>query len=133
MLCVSVVQVRTILSQNTTDITSQRAYTSLKQAFPNWELVRTAPLGAGVGVGREGVKACEGTVQGGGGPDTLRMGGRHSGAVLRPGEGGQILTLSKSQDCACGTAQRHAGLALWSSTLTRLQPAVDALAPCGHL
>jgi hypothetical protein len=38
-------QVRTILSQNTTDITSQRAYTSLKQSFPNWELVRTAAPG----------------------------------------------------------------------------------------
>lgn len=39
------VQVRTILSQNTTDITSQRAYTSLKQAFPTWESVRTAKPG----------------------------------------------------------------------------------------
>lgn len=38
-------QVRTILSQNTTDITSQRAYTSLKHAFPDWERVRTAPPG----------------------------------------------------------------------------------------
>lgn len=38
-------QVRTILSQNTTDVTSARAYTSLKQSFPSWELVRTAAPG----------------------------------------------------------------------------------------
>eukprot|EP00879_Flechtneria_rotunda_P011998 GHRR01012531.1.p1 GENE.GHRR01012531.1~~GHRR01012531.1.p1 ORF type:complete len:409 (+),score=103.16 GHRR01012531.1:906-2132(+) len=37
--------VRTILSQNTTDITSQRAFQSLKTAFPDWELVRTAAAG----------------------------------------------------------------------------------------
>jgi len=34
--------VRTMLSQNTTDILSQRAYSSLKKAFPTWEAVRTA-------------------------------------------------------------------------------------------
>jgi hypothetical protein len=43
-------QVRTILSQNTTDVTSQRAYTSLKQLFPAWEQVRTAPAGEEPGV-----------------------------------------------------------------------------------
>eukprot|EP00878_Enallax_costatus_P012709 GHUV01013273.1.p1 GENE.GHUV01013273.1~~GHUV01013273.1.p1 ORF type:complete len:208 (+),score=40.10 GHUV01013273.1:470-1093(+) len=37
--------VRTILSQNTTDVTSQRAFTSLKAAFPDWESVRTAAPG----------------------------------------------------------------------------------------
>lgn len=34
--------VRTILSQNTTDATSFRAFLNLKQAFPEWEAVRTA-------------------------------------------------------------------------------------------
>lgn len=39
-------QTRTILSQNTTDTTSNRAFTSLKAAFPTWEDVRNAPPGA---------------------------------------------------------------------------------------
>ena len=39
------VQVRTILSQNTTDITSHRAFASLKEAFPTWEEVLGAPSG----------------------------------------------------------------------------------------
>ncbi|KAK9834832.1 hypothetical protein WJX81_002194 [Elliptochloris bilobata] len=38
--------VRTILSQNTTDATSQRAFLALKQAFPTWEAVREAQPGA---------------------------------------------------------------------------------------
>jgi len=33
----------TILSQNTTDVNSARAFASLKQAFPEWEMARTAP------------------------------------------------------------------------------------------
>lgn len=37
--------VRTILSQNTTDTTSQRAFSSLKAAFSDWEQVRTAAPG----------------------------------------------------------------------------------------
>jgi hypothetical protein len=41
--CYAALQVRTILSQNTTDITSSRAFASLKAAFPAWEEVRTAP------------------------------------------------------------------------------------------
>ena len=41
-------QVRTILSQNTTDITSARAFASLKQLFPTWEQVQSAPVGAHV-------------------------------------------------------------------------------------
>ncbi|KAK9862353.1 hypothetical protein WJX84_000490, partial [Apatococcus fuscideae] len=36
---------RTILSQNTTDTTSNRAFTSLKAAFPTWDDVRTAAPG----------------------------------------------------------------------------------------
>ena len=32
----------TILSQNTTDVNSHRAFASLKAAFPTWEAVRTA-------------------------------------------------------------------------------------------
>lgn len=39
------VQVRTILSQNTTDHTSHRAFASLKQAFPTWQSVLDAPAG----------------------------------------------------------------------------------------
>lgn len=39
-------QVRTILSQNTTDTNSVRAFKSLKERFPTWEAVRTAPEGA---------------------------------------------------------------------------------------
>jgi endonuclease-3 len=39
-------QVRTILSQNTTDTNSSRAFAGLKAAFPEWEAVRTAPEGA---------------------------------------------------------------------------------------
>lgn len=31
--------VRTVLSQNTTEVNSQRAFLSLKSAFPNWENV----------------------------------------------------------------------------------------------
>ncbi len=38
-------QVRTILSQNTTDTNSVRAFKSLKERFPTWEAVRTAPEG----------------------------------------------------------------------------------------
>ena len=38
-------QVRTILSQNTTDVTSHRAFASLKEAFPTWEEVLGAPSG----------------------------------------------------------------------------------------
>lgn len=37
-------QVRTLLSQNTTDKTSGRAFATLKQRFPSWEAVRQAPL-----------------------------------------------------------------------------------------
>ena len=40
-----IVQVRTILSQNTTDNTSHRAFASLKEAFPTWEEVLEAPSG----------------------------------------------------------------------------------------
>jgi len=39
-------QVRTILSQNTTDTNSSRAFAGLKAAFPEWEAVRTASEGA---------------------------------------------------------------------------------------
>ena len=35
-------QVRTILSQNTTDTTSMRAFVTLKAQYPTWESVRTA-------------------------------------------------------------------------------------------
>ncbi|KAL4426386.1 hypothetical protein ABPG77_004680 [Micractinium sp. CCAP 211/92] len=35
--------VRTLLSQNTTDITSARAFATLKQQFPTWDAVRAAP------------------------------------------------------------------------------------------
>ena len=38
-------QVRTILSQNTTDTNSVRAFKSLKERFPTWDSVRTAPEG----------------------------------------------------------------------------------------
>lgn len=38
-------QVCTILSQNTTDVNSARAFAKLKQRFPEWELVRTANNG----------------------------------------------------------------------------------------
>ncbi len=34
---------RTLLSQNTTDITSARAFATLKQQFPTWDAVRAAP------------------------------------------------------------------------------------------
>lgn len=37
-------QVRTLLSQNTTDKTSGRAFATLKQRFPSWEAVRAAPM-----------------------------------------------------------------------------------------
>jgi endonuclease-3 len=36
--------VRTLLSQNTTDATSSRAFATLKQRFPSWDSVRDAPL-----------------------------------------------------------------------------------------
>ena len=39
------VQVCTILSQNTTDVNSARAFAKLKQKFPEWEMVRTANNG----------------------------------------------------------------------------------------
>ena len=38
--------VRTMLSQNTTDITSKRAFDALKVAFPTWEEARVAPVEA---------------------------------------------------------------------------------------
>ena len=38
--------VGTILSQNTTDVNSHRAFRSLKTAFPTWEEFRTAPSAA---------------------------------------------------------------------------------------
>ena len=38
-------QARTILSQNTTDTTSSRAFKKLKDSFPTWEEVRIAPAG----------------------------------------------------------------------------------------
>ena len=37
---------RTILSQNTTDDTSARAFAGLKAGFPTWEAVLAAPEGA---------------------------------------------------------------------------------------
>ena len=39
-------QVRTILSQNTTDTTSARAFAGLKAGFPTWDSVLAAPAGA---------------------------------------------------------------------------------------
>jgi endonuclease-3 len=36
--------IRTILSQNTGDVNSDRAYAALRQRFPDWEDVRRAPL-----------------------------------------------------------------------------------------
>ena len=51
MACCSVLpkppfmQVCTILSQNTTDVNSARAFAKLKETFPDWELVRTAENG----------------------------------------------------------------------------------------
>lgn len=39
-------QVRTILSQNTTDVNSHRAFASLKEAHPTWQSVLEAPPGA---------------------------------------------------------------------------------------
>jgi hypothetical protein len=50
--------VRTILSQNTTDITSARAFASLKQQFPTWEDVRLARTGGWVGGGGGGSCWC---------------------------------------------------------------------------
>lgn len=35
--------VRTLLSQNTTDVTSARAFATLKRQYPTWEAVRAAP------------------------------------------------------------------------------------------
>lgn len=39
------VLIRTVLSQNTTDTNSQRAYDTLKEHFPDWNAVRLAPRG----------------------------------------------------------------------------------------
>ena len=36
-----------MLSQNTTDVNSKRAFAALKEAFPQWEDVRQAPDGGG--------------------------------------------------------------------------------------
>lgn len=36
--------VRTLLSQNTTDVNSGKAFAQLKQRFPRWEAVQQAPL-----------------------------------------------------------------------------------------
>jgi endonuclease-3 len=36
--------VRTLLSQNTTDKTSARAFATLKERFPDWQAVRHAPM-----------------------------------------------------------------------------------------
>lgn len=38
--------IQTILSQNTSDVNSGRAYASLREAFPTWESVRDADTGA---------------------------------------------------------------------------------------
>ncbi len=38
--------IRTILSQNTSDVNSHRAFTALREAFPTWEDVRKAPESA---------------------------------------------------------------------------------------
>lgn len=38
--------IQTILSQNTSDVNSGRAYASLREAFPTWESVREADTGA---------------------------------------------------------------------------------------
>src|SRR5687767_12814510 len=35
--------IATVLSQHTSDINTERAFASVKQAFPDWESVRTAP------------------------------------------------------------------------------------------
>ncbi len=35
--------IATVLSQHTSDINTDRAFSSLKHAFPDWEAVRTAP------------------------------------------------------------------------------------------
>src|SRR5215831_20093473 len=37
--------VATVLSQHTSDINSERAFAQLKDRFPNWEQVATAPAG----------------------------------------------------------------------------------------
>ena len=42
-------KVRTILSQNTTDVNSIRAFSSLKEAFPTWQSVLDAPNGVPLG------------------------------------------------------------------------------------
>ena len=39
-------QVRTMLSQNTTDTTSHRAFQRLKDVFSDWESMRQAPAGS---------------------------------------------------------------------------------------
>ncbi|MEW5305059.1 MAG: hypothetical protein WDW36_007623 [Sanguina aurantia] len=41
--------VRTMLSQNTTDITSLRAFNTLKERFPSWDAVYAAPNGEAAG------------------------------------------------------------------------------------
>jgi endonuclease-3 len=46
--------VATILSQHTSDVNSERAYTSLRQRFPTWEAARDAPRDALEGVIRSG-------------------------------------------------------------------------------
>ena len=37
--------IATVLSQHTSDINTERAFSSLQHAFPDWEAVRTAPTG----------------------------------------------------------------------------------------
>jgi endonuclease-3 len=46
--------VRTILSQNTSDVNSNRAYATLRQRFPGWEDVHQAPLRALISTIRSG-------------------------------------------------------------------------------
>lgn len=43
-------QVRTMLSQNTTDITSLRAFNTLKERYPTWDSVYAAPNGETGGI-----------------------------------------------------------------------------------
>jgi endonuclease-3 len=46
--------VGTILSQHTSDVNSERAFSSLKRAYPNWEAVRDAPVAELTSVIRSG-------------------------------------------------------------------------------
>lgn len=46
--------IATVLSQHTSDINTERAFASLKQAFPDWEAVRTAPTAEVADVIRSG-------------------------------------------------------------------------------